>query len=77
MVCSFVKGKDMLLGSKVNIIEKHVGKTKAIWNMLDLGKKKGEWYYNKKWNHAKNQVVYFKHNCIWIVEQIQRKVKGE
>ncbi len=77
MVCFCVKGKDGLLGLKVNIIGKQARKTKAIWNMLDLGKKKGEWYYNKKCNHAKNRVVYSEHNCISIVEQIQRKVKGE
>jgi hypothetical protein len=53
MVYSFVKGKDVLLGPKVNILEKHAGKTQAIQDMLHLGKKKREWYYNKKCNHAK------------------------
>jgi hypothetical protein len=54
MVCSFLKGKDVLLGPKIDTLEKHVGKTKAIQDMLHPGKKKGEWYYNKKCNHAKN-----------------------
>jgi hypothetical protein len=30
MVCSFVKGKDVILGPKVDIFEKHEGKTRAI-----------------------------------------------
>jgi len=30
MVCSFVKGKDVLLRSKANILEKHVRKTNVI-----------------------------------------------
>jgi hypothetical protein len=30
MVCSFVKGKDVMLRPKVNTLEKHVGKTKVV-----------------------------------------------
>jgi hypothetical protein len=30
MVCSFVKSKDVILGPKVDILEKHEGKTRAI-----------------------------------------------
>jgi hypothetical protein len=41
MVCYFVKGKDVFLKSKANILEKHVRKTNVIWDMFHLGKKKG------------------------------------
>ncbi len=30
MVCSFVKGKDVILGPKVNTLEKHAGKTRVV-----------------------------------------------
>jgi hypothetical protein len=30
MVCSFVKGKDVILGPKVNTFEKHAGKTRVV-----------------------------------------------
>jgi hypothetical protein len=30
LVCSFVKGKDVILGPKANILEKHVWKTKVV-----------------------------------------------
>jgi hypothetical protein len=30
MVCSFVKGKDVILGPKVDIFKKHEGKIRAI-----------------------------------------------
>jgi hypothetical protein len=30
MVCSFVKGKDVILGPKVNTFEKHAWKTKVV-----------------------------------------------
>jgi hypothetical protein len=45
--------------------------------MPHLGKKQGELYVNKKWNHAKNEVAYLKKNCITITKQIQARIKGE
>jgi hypothetical protein len=30
MVCSFVKGKDVIIGLNANILEKHVGKTRVV-----------------------------------------------
>jgi hypothetical protein len=30
LVCSFVKGKDVILGPKANTIEKHAGKTSVV-----------------------------------------------
>jgi hypothetical protein len=54
-----VKGKDVILGPKVDIFKKHEGKIRAIWDMPHLGKKQGEWYVNKKCNHAKKEVIYF------------------
>ncbi len=68
MVCSFVKGKDVILGPKVDIFKKHEGKIRAIWDMPHLGKKQGEWYVNKKCNHAKKEVIYFKKNHITIIK---------
>jgi hypothetical protein len=38
-VCSFVKGKDVILQSKVDTLEKHVRKTRVVQNMLHLCKK--------------------------------------
>ncbi len=37
-LCSNMKGKEIILGPKSNTLEKHEGKTKAIWDM-PLGKK--------------------------------------
>ncbi len=39
LVYSFVKGKNVILGPKANILEKHVGKTKVVWDMPHLSKK--------------------------------------
>jgi hypothetical protein len=62
------KGKDVILGPKVNILEKHAGKTRVVWDMPHLGKKL-KWYVNKKCNHANNEVVYSKKSRITIVER--------
>jgi hypothetical protein len=59
IVCSTMKGKDVILGPKFDTLEKHVRKTKAIRNMPHLGKKQREFYVNKKCNNAKNEVTYF------------------
>jgi hypothetical protein len=45
--------------------------------MPHLGKKQGEWYVNKKCNHAKNEVAYLKKNRITITKQVQARIKGE
>ncbi len=58
IVCLVVKGKEVILESKSYTVEKHVRKTKAVWDMPHLGKKGGEFYVNKKWTHAKNKVIY-------------------
>jgi hypothetical protein len=55
IVCSTMKGKDVILGPKFDTLEKHAKKTKAIWNMPHLGKKQGELYVNKKCSHVKNE----------------------
>jgi hypothetical protein len=39
LVCSFVKGKDVILGPKANTLEKHVGKTRVVQDMPHLAKK--------------------------------------
>jgi hypothetical protein len=57
IVCSFVKSKDIILGSNFNILEKHARKTKAICDMPHLGKKANELYINNKCSHAKNEVI--------------------
>jgi hypothetical protein len=61
-LCSFVKGKDVILGPKVDTFENHAGKTKVVRDMLHLGKKQGKWDVNKKCNHAKNEIAYSKKN---------------
>jgi hypothetical protein len=38
LVCSFVKGKDVILRLKTNTIEKNAGKTNVIREMSHLGK---------------------------------------
>ncbi len=70
IACLDVKGKDVILGPKFDMLEKHEGKTKTIQNMPHLGKKEGEFYVNKKCSHAKNGVTYFQQSCIYIVEQV-------
>jgi hypothetical protein len=54
-----MKGKDLILGPKFDILEKHARKIKAIQNMPHLGKKQGELYVNKKCSHVKNEVTYY------------------
>jgi hypothetical protein len=41
MVYSFVRGKDVILRSKTDTLEKHVGKAKDVRDMPHLGKKHG------------------------------------
>jgi hypothetical protein len=53
-----VKGKDVILGPKFDMLEKHAGKTKAIRNMPHLGKEEKKFYVNKKCSHAKNDITY-------------------
>jgi len=77
MVYSFVKAKDVILGSKVNTFENHVGKARDVQDMPHLGKKHGEWYVNKNCCHTKNEVVYSKKSYITIVEQVQGGFEGE
>jgi hypothetical protein len=52
IVCSFLKGKDVIMGPTFDTFEKHATKAKAIHNMAHLGKKKGEFYIKMKCNHA-------------------------
>ncbi len=52
IVCSFVKGKDVIMGPKFDTLEKHARKGKAIHDMAHSGKKKGEFYIKKQCNHA-------------------------
>jgi hypothetical protein len=52
-----VKRKDVILGPKFDMLEKHAGKMKAIQNMPHLGKKERKFYVNKS-SHAKNEVKY-------------------
>jgi len=70
IVCSTMKGKDVILGPKFDTFEKHARKTKAIQNMPHLGKKQREFYVNKKCSHAKNEVTYFQQNCITIARHV-------
>jgi hypothetical protein len=51
------RGKEVILEPKSDMFEKHVGKTKVIWDMPHLGKNEKE-YVNKKCTHAKNEVIY-------------------
>ncbi len=45
--------------------------------MSHLGKRQGEWYVNKKCNHAKNEVAYSLKNHHTITKKIKGGVKGE
>jgi hypothetical protein len=47
IVCSAMKGKEVILGLKLNTFEKNVGKTKIVRDMPHLGKKEREFYVNK------------------------------
>jgi hypothetical protein len=42
-----MKGKEVILGFKLNTLEKNVGKTKIVRDMPHLGKKEREFYVNK------------------------------
>ncbi len=70
IVCLTMKGKDVILGPKLNTLEKHVRKTKTVRDMPHLGKKEKVFYLNKKNTHAKNEVIYSQQSCISIVEQV-------
>ncbi len=70
IVCSAMKGKEVILVPKSDTLEKHARKTKAVRDMPHLGNKEKEFYVNKKNTHAKNEVIYFQQNRISIVEQV-------
>jgi hypothetical protein len=70
IVCLAMKGKEVILGPKSDMFEKHVRKTKVIQDMPHLGKKEKEFYVNKKSTHTKNKVIYSQQSCISIVEQV-------
>jgi hypothetical protein len=65
-----MKGKEVILGPKLDMLEKHARKTKVIRDMPHLGKKEKEFYVNKKSTHAKNKVIYSQQSRISIVEQV-------
>lgn len=48
IVCLAMKGKDIILGLKFNILDNYVRKVEVVWDMPSMGKKKGEFYMNKK-----------------------------
>ncbi len=50
IVCLAMKGKDIILGFKFKTLDKYARKMKLVWDMPCMGKKKGEFYVNKKWN---------------------------
>ncbi len=70
IVCLTMKGKEVILGLKLNMLEKNVGKTKAVRDMPHLSKKEREFYVNKKCTHAKNEIIYSQQSHIFIVEQV-------
>jgi hypothetical protein len=43
-----MKGKDIILGFKFDTLDKYARKMKPVWDMPCMGKKKGEFYVNKK-----------------------------
>jgi hypothetical protein len=53
IVCWIVKGTNVILGSKLFVFKKDARKTKVVWDMPHLGKKKREFYVNKKCNQPK------------------------
>ncbi len=48
IICLTMKGKDVILGPKFDMLEKHARKTKAIRNMPHLGKKQREFLCQQK-----------------------------
>ncbi len=70
IVCSPMKGKEVILGFKLNTLEKNVGKTKIIQNMPHLGKKEKGVICEQKCTHAKNEIIYSQQSRISIVEQV-------
>jgi hypothetical protein len=41
IVCIIVKGKDVILGPKFDMLDKHARKTKVVQDMPHLGRRKG------------------------------------
>ncbi len=70
-----MKSKDVILGPKANILEKHVEKTRrhaAIGQEIRRMVCQQEMQY-----HAKNEIDHFKKNHLTIAKQVQGRVKGE
>jgi len=70
IVYLIVIGKDVSLGLKSNTLENHTRKIKAVQDMPHLGKKKKEFYVNKKCSHAKNAIIDFQRSRMTIVKQV-------
>jgi len=70
IVCLAIKGKKVILGLKLDTLEKDAKKTKVVQDMPHLGKKEMEFYVKKKCTHAKNEIIYSQQSHISIVEQV-------
>jgi hypothetical protein len=56
MICSVVEGKNKFLSSNLDTLQKHVGWKKIF--VAFVGIVIGDWYYDKKSTHAKNEKLY-------------------
>ncbi len=56
--CCNVHKKDFFLAPQLDKLEKHVGKNKALKNLLHLGIRHGEWYINKYYLNLKNEKTF-------------------
>jgi hypothetical protein len=67
-IYSIIRKRDFLLTPKLDDLVKHVGKTKALKNMLQLGVKVGKWYINKQCWHLQNEPIFACKNQITVLE---------
>jgi hypothetical protein len=75
-VCSKIDGKDKMLAPKIDSLQKHVGKRKAL--VVDPGVCAiGEYYMNKDFIHAKNERLYAIARKDSILKQVCHVVVGE
>jgi len=67
-ICSLVEGKDKLINSKLDGLQKHVGKKKAL--ILCLGLLGNDYYINNDSQHQRNEKVHANRALDSIVELV-------
>ena len=67
-VYTFVERQDKLLVAKIDLLQKHAGQRKTLYDILKV--KKNEYYYIGQNQHIKNKQIYYARIGETIVEKV-------